>query len=328
MKQEAFEAHHADFWAQFELRMLTLANGRNSVASAAERAQIGREFPASYRRICHHLSLARARRYSIGLQQRLNKMALDGHQQLYRARTPVLSSILQFVAFGFPQTFRREWRFMLVASLLFYVPILAMATAVQLQPDLIYSLMDPSQVAQMEEMYDPSNDVLGRERESEQDVVMFGYYIMNNIGIGFRTFAGGLLFGVGSIFFLCFNGLFFGAVGSHLTSAGFVETFWPFVSGHSAFELTAIVIFGGAGLMLGTAALAPGQKTRWHAIRDRALDSMPLVYGGTAMLVLAAFVEAFWSSTTWPPIELKYVVGLLLWLLTGAYFALMGRSES
>lgn len=327
MKQEAFEAKHAKFWARFELWMLMLANGRNSIADEADLLRVGREFPAGYRRVCHHLSLARARRYSIGLQQRLNKMALDGHQHMYRARTPVLSAILHFFAFGLPQAFRREWRYMLVASLLFYLPILAMAAAVQIKPDLIYSLLDPAQVAQMEAMYDPANDVLGRERESEQDVVMFGYYIMNNITIGFRTFAGGLLFGVGSIFFLCFNGLFFGAVASHLTSAGFIETFWPFVSGHSAFELTAIAIFGGAGLMLGMAALAPKQKTRWHAIRDRALDSMPLVYGATTMLVLAAFVEAFWSSTTWPPVELKYVVGISLWLATGAYFAWMGGSN-
>ena len=80
--------------------------------------------------------------------------------------------------------------------------------------------------------------------------------------------------------------------------------------------------------MIGMGALIPGRKVRWQAIRDRALDCMPLVYGGTAMLVGAAFVEAFWSSTTWPPIGIKYGVGITLWLLTGLYFGLMGRSES
>lgn len=34
---------------------------------------------------------------------------------------------------------------------------------------------------------------------------MFGYYIMNNIGIAFQTFASGLLFGLGSLFFPCFS---------------------------------------------------------------------------------------------------------------------------
>lgn len=328
MKQEAFEARYSGSWSRFEEWISIMASGNRALVNSGERDNIAREFPAAYRQVCHHLALARARRYSVGLQQRLNKLALDGHQYLYRARTPVFSAMLRFVAFDFPRAFRKQWRFMLASILLFCVPIAGMATAVALDPDLIYSLIEPGQVSRMEEMYDPDNRVLGRERESEDDAFMFGYYIANNIGIGFRTYAGGLLFGIGSMFFLSFNGLYFGAVATHLTNAGFSSTFWPFVSGHSAFELTAIVIFGGAGLMIGMAGLAPGRKSRWHAIRDRAMDSMPLVYGGTAMLVGAAFVEAFWSSTTWPPIGLKTGVGLALWVLTLIYFGLMGRGES
>ncbi|MEL7184816.1 MAG: stage II sporulation protein M [Pseudomonadota bacterium] len=328
MKQEAFEARYKDDWQQFEEWIAIMTAGRRAVANSGEQDNIAKGFPAAYRQVCHHLALARARRYSVGLQQRLNRLALDGHQYLYRARTPIFSSMLRFVAFGFPQAFRKQWRFMLASALLFCVPIAGMSVAVALDPDLIYSLISPGQVASMEEMYDPANDVLGRERESDTDALMFGFYIANNIGIGFRTYAGGLVFGIGSMFFLSFNGLYFGAVATHLTMAGFSSTFWPFVSGHSAFELTAIVIFGGAGLMLGMAAVAPGRKSRWHAIRDRAMESMPLVYGGTAMLVAAAFVEAFWSSTTWPPINLKIVVGISLWLITIIYFSLMGRRES
>jgi len=328
MKQDSFEGRYSESWAQFEGWIAILSAGRRARPGRDTEDAIGREFPARYRQVCHHLSLARARRYSIGLQHRLNKLALDGHQHLYRARTPVFGAMLYFVAFSFPRAFRREWRFVLVSALLFCVPIAGMSIAVSMEPDLIYSLINPGQVEDMEAMYDPANEVLGRERESEEDVVMFGHYIMNNIGIGFRTFAGGLLFGIGSMFFLCFNGLYFGAIATHLTREGFSETFWPFVSGHSAFELTAIVIFGAAGLMIGFAGLAPGRKTRWRAIRDQALDAMPLVYGGTGMLVAAAFVEAFWSSTTWSPIGLKITIGVVLWILTGAYFGLMGRNES
>lgn len=328
MKQEAFEARYIEDWRRFEEWIALMEQGRRAIAKSGEEQAIAEGFPAAYRQVCHHLAIARARRYSVGLQHRLNRMALDGHQYLYRARIPVFSAMLRFAAVGFPQAVRKQWRFMLASILLFCVPIAGMSVAVAIDPDLIYSLLSPGQVANMEHMYDPENRVLGRERESDTDVYMFGHYIANNIGIGFRTFAGGLVFGIGSMFFLAFNGLYFGAVATHLTKAGFTSTFWPFVSGHSAFELTAIVIFGAAGLMIGMAAVAPGRKSRWHAIRDRALDAMPLVYGGTAMLVAAAFVEAFWSSTTWPPINLKYVVGITLWLLTIAYFIFMGRSES
>ena len=327
MKQETFERRHADRWDEFERWSGVLDGGRGADVTSDERRAIGREFPARYRQICHHLSLARARHYSFGLQQRLNRLALEGHRHLYRARTPVIAGILRFVAVGFPRAFRRHGSFVLFAALLFVLPGAGISIAMTLEPDLIYSLVDPAQVASMESMYDPANRAVGRERQSDTDFAMFGYYIANNIGIGFRTFAGGLLFGLGSMFFLGFNGLFLAAIATHLTVAGFSSTFWPFVSGHSAFELTAIVIFGGAGLMLGMAGLAPGRKKRWHAIRDRARDALPLVYGGTSMLVLAAFVEAFWSSTTWPPASFKYAVGAMLWVLTVLYFWMMGRNE-
>jgi uncharacterized membrane protein SpoIIM required for sporulation len=328
VKQEIFERRYTGRWEEFERWSEVLDKGRRAAVSTSERREIGREFPARYRQICHHLSLARARRYSFGLQQRLNRLALEGHRHLYRARTPVLSSVLLFIAAGFPRAFRRHGRFILFAALIFILPGAGMSIALTLDPDLIYSLVDPAQVAEMESMYDPANRSLGRERQSDTDLAMFGYYIANNVGIGFRTFAGGLLFGLGSMFFLGFNGLFLAAVATHLTTAGFASTFWPFVSGHSAFELTAIVIFGGAGLMIGMAGLAPGRKKRWHAIRDRARDALPLVYGGGGMLLLAAFVEAFWSSTTWPPVPFKFAVGGALWVLTLLYFWLAGRHES
>lgn len=329
MKQEDFEARYAADWENFENRIRVLSRHRKAtVAESLDRRKIGREFPAQYRRICHHLSLARARRYSLGLQHRLNQLALEGHQHLYRSRSHFLRSLFQFAVQDFPRALRRERRFIFAATVFFVLPGLVMAAAVVIQPELIYALLDPYSVSQIESMYDPANDVLGRERQADTDVLMFGYYVMNNISIGFRTFAGGLLFGFGSAFFLTFNGLFFGAIATHLTVLGYVETFWPFVSGHSALELTAIVIFGGIGLKIGYGAIAPGRKTRWHAIRDHAMESLPIIYGATTMLVMAAFVEAFWSSTTWPPIVFKYIVGGVLWLLVIAYFIVMGRNES
>ena len=328
MKQEAFEARYAPVWEQYEAWVGVLAAGRRGRKDLDDIQRIGREFPALYRQVCHHLALARARRYSSGLQQRLNELALDGHQHLYQARTPFSTAIGRFLVNDFPACFRRHWRPAVVAHVLFYGAAFLMAIAIASSPELIFALVEPSQVTQMEAMYDPANRRLGRERQADTDLMMFGFYIYNNISIDFRTFAGGLLFGTGSVFFLAFNGLYFGAIATHISVAGYVETFWGFVAGHSAFELTALTIFGAAGLSLGYRAISPGQKGRWQAIRDAARDALPLIYGGTVLSVFAAFIEAFWSSTTWPPVWLKYLVGLSLWLLVYAYLLLMGRNAA
>lgn len=329
MNQGAFESQNASTWRAYDDWIRVLSGKRTGPdAQGVSLKELATEFPAAYRKICHHLALARARRYSLELENRLNQMALEGHQHLYRSRPQLFGSILRFFSVSFPAAFRREWRCLLISALAFYGPGLAMGLAVQIQPELAFSVVDAQSIAQIETMYDPANSALGRERQSDTDVYMFGFYIYNNISIGFQTFAGGLVFGLGTLFYLCFNGLYIGTVASHLTSIEYSHTFWSFVSGHSAFELTGIVIFGGAGLMMGYAAIAPGSRSRWHAIRDRAVEGLPLVVGGTLMLVAAAFVEAFWSSTTWPSASIKYAVGGVLWLSVGLYFWLFGRHES
>src|SRR3954462_3286713 len=157
-------------------------------------------------------------------------------------------------------------------------------------------------------MYGPGASRLGR-RGAESDFYMFGFYIFNNVRIAFQTFAGGLACGVGALFFLVFNGLMIGAVAGHVTSIGYGTAFWSFVAGHSAFELGGIALSGAAGLRLGSALLAPGQLTRKDALAVAGREAGGMMYGVAAMIVAAAFVEAFWSSNSGLAHAIKYGVG-------------------
>ena len=156
---------------------------------------------------------------------------------------------------------------------------------------------------------------------------MFGYYINNNISIAFNTFASGLVFGIGSLFIIFFNGITIGAVAGHLTRIGYGEPFWSFVCGHGAFELTAITLAGAAGMRLGLALLSPGQRTRIGALRDAAQRALPVISGAGAMLVVAAGVEAFWSPIRLFAPETKYAVAAFLWIFVFAFLAIAGRDE-
>ena len=49
--------------------------------------------------------------------------------------------------------------------------------------------------------------------------------------------------------------------------------------------------------------------------------------GVFAMLVFAAFVEAFWSSIGWMPAAIKYAVGGVMWAITLAWLGLGGRGR-
>jgi uncharacterized membrane protein SpoIIM required for sporulation len=155
---------------------------------------------------------------------------------------------------------------------------------------------------------------------------MFGFYIYNNISVGFRTFAGGIAAGIGTLLLLLFNGVVIGGVAGHLTRLGYHDTFWPFVAGHGSFELTAIVICGAAGLVIGHAVIAPGQLPRVQALKQSALRAVALVMGAAFMLLLAAFIEAFWSSSP-AAREVKYTMAGVLWLVVILYLTFAGRGR-
>jgi len=157
---------------------------------------------------------------------------------------------------------------------------------------------------------------------------MFGFYIWNNVRIGFQTFAGGLLFGVGSVWFLASNGVVIGAVAGYLTQIGYDQTFWSFVAGHSSLELLAIVLSGAAGMRLGVAVIAPGNLSRKAALMAAAKPAVRMMYGAALMFFAAAFVEAFWSPLTDVPYRVKIWTGLAGWGLLLLYFALAGRSRA
>lgn len=322
MNQQDFERQHAAYWQATEALITGLSKDKGENPNSAG------EFPQHYRQVCQHLALARERQYTSHLIEHLNQLMLRGHQHLYGSRAGFLSPILHFIGAAFPALIRREWRLFWLAFLLFYGPLALMGWAVYERPEMSYTLMNAAQVSQMEAMYSPDAPHIGRERGAENDVYMFGVYIWNNIRIGFQTFAGGIFFGIGSIFFLVFNGLYIGAVAGHLTQIGYTSTFWPFVSGHGSFELTAIVLSGMAGLKLGFALLAPGRRTRVEALREAAKISIKIVYGVIGMLVIAAFIEAFWSASTLISAQVKYSVAAVLWSLVAAYFLFVGRGHA
>ena len=321
MKQSLFESRHKAEWERFSLMLDRLERNKDTSRLAG--------FTKDYRRLCQHLALARERGYSSFLIDSLQQQVLRGHQQLYRQRSRLGAHVVAFILADFPRLVRQQWRFVLAASLLFFGSLIGFALLVFLFPDLVYNLISAEQVSQMQGMYDPNGGHLGRsaERAASEDWVMFGFYIMHNIGIAFQTFASGLLFGLGSVFFLLYNGLMIGAVAGHLTQIGYGQTFWSFVIGHGAFELSAIALAGAAGLQLGWALIAPGRLPRTEALRMAARKSVLLICGVMLFLLIAAFIEAYWSSMTEPAPLTKYLVGALLWILVATYLLFAGRTR-
>jgi uncharacterized membrane protein SpoIIM required for sporulation len=327
MTQEEFKRRHAPSWRHLESMIASLGAGkRRRIVGAAEVVELS-EFDSEYRRVCKHLSLARQRLYGTDLVAYLDDLTLRAHRHFYGQGRRFLPGLARFVLGGFAALVREHAGAVAVSTLLFVVPALGVTIALSREPDLVHAVLGAEQVRRIEEMYEPGAHYRSRDRAADTDLAMFGYYVSNNVGIGFRTFAGGVVFGLGSIYFVAFNGLFLGAVVAHLALEGHGDTFFPFVAGHSAPELTAIVLAGAAGLNLGFSLIAPSRLRRADALRRAASSSIRMVGGVAALLLAAALIEAFWSPRENVPDALKLAAGAILWLLTLGYFVFAGRDH-
>ncbi|GAA5784133.1 membrane protein [Chitiniphilus shinanonensis] len=314
MKQRQFEARHAALW--------------DDIAQDLKSKLPSLDLPARYRALCHTLAVARQRGYSPSLVARLDSLAIAAHRRLYRSSANQEMVFVRWLRLDFPLLVRAEWRVVLLALLAFLLPLLLCVGLINWRPELAYTVIDPGQLAEYESMYRMAAQRLGR-KGPEDDVLMFGVYVWNNISIDLRTFAGGLVAGLGALVSTAYNGMHMGVIGTWLTREPATrEAFLSFVVTHSSFEVVGLLLACAAGLKLGGALLLPGRLTRMAALRQAGQRILPMLGGAVLLTLLAAFVEAFWSARTDVPALVKYIVGGLTWLALIAYFCLMGRRRA
>jgi uncharacterized membrane protein SpoIIM required for sporulation len=338
MTPRQFEARYEPSWIELERGLVALDQGKGAhrkqrklkagefrtdatpVPGAARVAQL-------YRQCCEHLALARERAYPVHLVARLEALTARAHQRIYRRHDFGLGALRDLVLYQAPAAVRALRWHLLVTVLVFVLPILVVGAATWIDPHFVLTVVDARQVRQFDGMYgQAAGEHLGRT--SGDDWQMFGFYVMHNVGISFQCFAAGLMLGIGGLVMVGYNGLLFGAIAGFLVTRGDSERFFSFVVTHSAFELTAIVLSGAAGLKLGHAVLAPGRLTRTQALMRAARATSPVVFCFFVMLLVAAAIEAFWSSAGWIAPGVKYAVGGCCWALVFAYLGLQGRGHA
>jgi len=311
-----FEHRNQDRWAEYE-RLATLLEKRKRDPELAT-------MPRRFRELCADLALAQSRMYGGRITERLNTLVIRGYEQIYR-KSGGMRAVAEFLTAGFPQAVRREWRLFWLCSAVFWLPFFAMMLSAGHEIRWIQSVLGADGMSSMEQMYGGKEEQLAHLREEYgSNFMMFCFYIYNNVSIDFRIFAGGILAGIGTLFFLLFNGLYLGAAAGYVNHACNPASFWSFVSGHSSYELLGMVVSGMAGMRIGMAILRPGRLPRTRALVEASKKALPLIYGAALLTTLAAVVEGFWSAQR-IDYGLKYAFGIAGWILCAAYFLMAGR---
>jgi uncharacterized membrane protein SpoIIM required for sporulation len=314
-------------WEELDRLARALRERGPKSLSAQELARVG----PLHRDVCGDLAYAQSARYTAPLVDRLRLLTADGHAAIYgqRPRGRGLRGALfggpsGGLAYAFPRAVRRHVGAMTLAAALFFVPLVVGLLVVVHDPAFAFRIVPESMLKPLTESYAQGFD---GGRRGDEGVLMAGFYVNNNVGIALRCFALGIFGGLGSAFYLVFNGLAIGAIFGYVAANGAGANIGTFVIGHGSLELGAIVLSGGAGLSLGWSIVAPGARTRLASLQAVGRDVVAIVGGAAVMLVMAAMIEAFWSASSVGSLA-KRVVGGALFVLVVLYLALVGRGEA
>lgn len=277
-----------------------------------------------YRAACTDLMRARSLRVGTDVTGYLDALVGRAHSALYGPKAYSLSKALHLVTREFPRTVRRHAALFALALLLFGLPLAVGWIGALRSEEFAFGILSRADLTHAVEAYSKG---FGGGREAGANAEMTGFYVQNNIGIAFRCFATGILYGAGSVFFLVYNGLHIGTTFGFVSRSGAGANILTFACGHAPFELTAIVIAGTGGLLLGGALIAPRGHTRLGSLRAASRDLGNLVLGAAAMLSIAALIEGFWSPSG-VPAGVKFGFSGCAWALVAAFLAFGGRRQA
>jgi uncharacterized membrane protein SpoIIM required for sporulation len=314
--QDRFVKQHKNAWQRLEelLKLLDAASLRR-----LQRDEV-RELGRIYRRTASDLAIARAESRDPRLVNYLNSLVIRAHGRIYRADAQGGKRIRLFFTRELPQTFRRTWRYTFLSFAVFMVFATVGFVGTRYDPEFSELVgVSPSWREENIETKTRWWESLNQANQQGASLIM-----TNNILVTIYTFAFGATFGIGTLFYLAVNGANIASVVALTYRAGFGNDLVTFMVGHGVVELSCIFIAGGAGLLIGSAMIMPGDLTRADALKTRGMEAVRLMIGVAILLVVAGTIEGFISPAPIDP-RVKFGIGGLTGLAMYSYLLLVGR---
>jgi uncharacterized membrane protein SpoIIM required for sporulation len=279
MREAAFHRQNAEKWKQFE----TLLKSRRS-ADPDQLADL-------YVHVTDDLSFARTFYPESRTTTYLNALAADIHQEIYRNKRERAGRIVAFWKHELPAIHYQHRRELLYSFIIFALAMVVGVVSAANDREFVRLILGDTYV----------NMTIDNIRRGEPMAVygmmgeldMFLAITFNNIRVAFYAFAMGLLLSVGTVWVLFQNGVMLGAFQYFFHEYDLLWTSILSVWIHGTLEISAIVVAGCAGLVMGNAFLFPGTYTRLDSFRRGAVRGVKIVVGLVPVFTLAGFLEAF-----------------------------------
>lgn len=239
----------------------------------------------------------------------INALAADIHLSIYRNRKEKRNRFVEFWATELPLVMARNQAALLYAFLFFMAFVAMGALSAYYDSDFLRLILGDGYVDMTIENIE-NGDPFGVYKR-EDPLMMFLYIAKNNIQVSFVVFVFGAAFSVGTVYFLFQNGIMLGSFEYFFFRHGLGMKSILVVFVHGTLEISAIVIAGAAGLVLGNSIMFPGTYPRKYSMMRGAKDGIKIMVGLVPIFLVAAFFEGFVTRYTGMPLPLSISILVL-----------------
>ena len=254
--------------------------------------------------------------------QYLNDLASRIYLNIYKNKREETSRIGRFFKTELPLTIRKHHREILYAFLIFIGFALIAAFSAAHDESFVRGVMGDDYVEMTEDNI-TKGDPFGVYKQGSA-LNMIAYIALNNIFVSFRVFVFGIFIGLGSIKEMFLNGVMVGSFQYYFFAKGLgwqsILVIWT----HGTLEISAIILSGAAGLILGNSILFPGSHKRLHSLMQGVKDGLKIMIVLVPILLVAAFLEGFvtrysysampyWVSILILAVSLSFIIWYFVW---------------
>jgi len=239
----------------------------------------------------------------------LNGLAAKLHQSVYKNKKEKSNRFIHFWKTELPLLFLSHRKQIFYALAFFLISCAIGAISAKYDDTFVRLIMGDGYVNMTNENIAKGNPFGVYKQQNE--FMMFMQIGLNNIFVALYTFVLGIIFSFGSIVSLFRNGIMLGSFQYFFFSKGLglqsILVIWI----HGTLEISAIVLAGAAGLVLGNSFLFPKTYTRMESVLKGAKDGLKMVLGLVPIFIVAAFFESFITRHTEMPIYFSVLILLL-----------------
>lgn len=147
--------------------------------------------------------------------------------------------------------------------------------------------------------------------KDERKLDMFFGITFNNIRVAFMAFVVGLFGSIGTLIILISNGIMVGAFQYYFYAKGYFLTSFLTIWIHGTIEISAIIIAGAAGIILGNGLLFPKTHSRTSSLQIASRRALRILLGTVPLFIIAGLLESFVTRLTDLPMIVKIgIIGM------------------